>query len=107
MSSTQQAEVPVAFVALGGEVVVNFGILTGREATIAEVDRLSHLLAHTAGPELEITSRRLHSYAREVETVVHQVAVAPCAGDPAELARLCQEWALDCAADRRLEPLDG
>ncbi len=97
-------DMPIAFIS-SEEVVVNFGILTGREATIAEIDRLARALAPVAGPELEIASYRRHAYGPGVETVVHQVAVAPFQAGAEEVLEHCEAWALDCAADRRLEPL--
>ena len=46
---------PVAW-AEDGIVVVNFGILSGREATQAELDRLAHALRRAgAGTEMTIT----------------------------------------------------
>ena len=44
-------ELPASFVESDGSVVVNFGILTGREATIAEVDRLARSLSLAGGGE--------------------------------------------------------
>ena len=88
------------------EVVVNFGVLTGREATIAEVDRLARrLLEHVDG--VTVVACRRHELTREQETVVHQVLVmAPVADRVADVLRdRCEAWALDCAADRTVEPL--
>jgi hypothetical protein len=104
-------EAAVAFIAerdLGFDVVVNFGIVTGREATQAEVDRLARSLLPEAEP-LSIVATRRHAYADGRETVVHQVIVESGARDRAlaEPLRLaCEAWASDCAADRRLEVLD-
>jgi hypothetical protein len=102
---------PIAFVAdeldLGIEVVVNFGVLTGREATQAEVDRL----ARTIQPEVEqlaIVSARRHEYTDTSDTVVHQVLVQATGpdGSAERIRAMCEEWAADCAADRRLDALD-
>ena len=63
------------------EVVVNFGLLTGREATIAEVDRLARrLLEHVDG--VTVVACRRHELTREHETVVHQVLVRGARGGP-------------------------
>ncbi len=104
-------ETPVAFVdGHSGsrlEILVNFGVLTGREATQAELDRLARLL--DAHPEhLTIVAERRQEYAQGTETVVNMVAVNVEAEpeDVPRLLALCEEWAADCAADRHLETLD-
>ena len=98
-------ELPTSFVESDGSVVVNFGILTGREATIAEVDRLARALAGSGGDEIRIVARRIHEYGGGVETVVHQVGVRAPGIGPTTLDRLCTEWVEDCAADRHIAPL--
>ena len=102
--------VPVSFVrddgAAGRSVVVNFGVLSGREATQAEVDRLGRRLLRTL-PQVSVSAYRRHEFADGHESIVHQVVVEGV--DPAvavEVAGICDDWATDCAADRRLEPLD-
>jgi hypothetical protein len=90
------------------EVVVNFGLLTGREATLAEVDRLAGSLS-TEADELEIVAARRHEYGHGREGVVHQVEVSTTAVDAQQAERirsLCEQWAADCAADRQLDPLE-
>jgi hypothetical protein len=103
-------ETPVAFViAHEGsrlELLVNFGILTGREATQAEIDRLARTLTPT--DRLAIAAERRHEYAEGTETVVNVVSVETEAA-PDEIPRLlelCEAWAAECAADRHLETLD-
>jgi hypothetical protein len=105
-------ETPVAFVAHepgpGPGIVVNFGILTGREATQAEVDRLARALLLEA-ERLSIVATRRHEYGEGSETVVHQVAVQVTDVSSRTTERLraaCEVWAIDCAADRRVESLD-
>lgn len=94
---------PTSFIESGGAVVVNFGILAGREATIAEVDRLAHSLGIAGGTEISIVAARTQRYGESIETVVHQVVV-DCSGVPDEqLERLCKLWTDDCAGDRRLD----
>ena len=104
-------EAPIAFIAdeldLGLEVVVNFGVLTGREATQAEVDRLAKAIR----PEVEhlaIIAARRHEYADTSDTVVHQVLVQAAGpdGGAERIRALCEDWAAECAADRRLDALD-
>ena len=99
-------DLPASFVESDGSVVVNFGILTGREATIAEVDRLARSLALAGGDdEISITAQRIHGYAGGVETVVHHVVVRAAGVDPDELERLSALWVHECAADRHIAPL--
>ena len=88
------------------EIVVNFGLLSGREATLAEVDRLARRLCEVM-PEARVHAVRTHDMTRGAESVVHQVVVE--AGDAeghAETMRSISEgWAKECAEDRSLEPL--
>lgn len=89
----------------GNEIVVNFGLLSGREATIAEVDRLARRLCALTG-EVRVHAVRTHDVSAGSESVVHQVvAEAPDGLDPEALRAICEDWAKDCAADRTLEPL--
>ena len=71
-------ETPVAFVTAHEgsrlELLVNFGILTGREATQAEIDRLARTLTPTPD-RLAIAAERRHEYAEGTETVVNIVSV--------------------------------
>jgi hypothetical protein len=104
-------ETPVAFVTAHDasrlELLVNFGILTGREATQAEIDRLARALEPTPD-RLAIVAERRHEYAQGTETVVNVVSVETEAqpDDIPRLLEVCEEWAADCAADRHLETLD-
>lgn len=100
----------IAFVrAAGGgttEIVVNFGLLSGREATLAEVDRLARRLCDVM-PEARVHAVRTHDMARGSESVVHQVVVENGAAevDAETLRSLSETWAKECADDRSLEPL--
>jgi len=89
------------------EIVVNFGPLSGREATLAEVDRLARRLLGTLD-EVRVHAVRTHDVSRASESIVHQVVVeAPAAASTAEALRdVCEKWAVDCAAERSVEPLD-
>jgi hypothetical protein len=98
-------DLPACFLEHDGSVVVNFGILTGREATIAEVDRLARAVAGSGGDEIRIVAQRIHEYGGGVETSVHQVVARADGFDAAALERLCTAWVRDCAADRHIEPL--
>src|SRR5262245_20103205 len=90
------------------EVVINFGPLSGREATLAEVDRLARRLVDLAG-DVRAHSVRTHDMGPETESIVHQVVVEAAAPASAtEAVRLiCEDWAVDCAAERSVEPLGG
>jgi hypothetical protein len=111
MKSPEQAdlrtELPVTFVEDDGTIVVNFGILSGREATQAEIDRLAQTLSTeaAAGPDITITSSRRQDYGQGIETVTHQVLVSVSHGERHEVEVLCRAWVLSCADDRHVEPL--
>ena len=100
---------PVAFVADDGTVVVNFGLLTGREATQAELDRLAFALRRGgAGAEMTLTAARRQEYGRHAETVSHQVQVSLSSSSPPPASwveAVCAEWAMSCAEERSVEPL--
>jgi len=103
-------EVTTAFVRSVGEggveIVVNFGLLAGREATLAEVDRLARRLLDDA-ERVTIDSNRRHEVTNDEETIIHQVIVMAKAPDDAasSLRDRCETWAVECADERRLEPL--
>ena len=67
------------------EIVVNFGPLSGREATLAEVDRLARRLLETAA-HARVHAIRTHDMGPASESIVHQVVVE--ADAPASDARL-------------------
>jgi hypothetical protein len=104
---TKRTELPIAF-AEHGSVVVNFGILSGREATQAELDRLADVLRRAgAGAEMTIIAERRQDYAPGFEGVVHQVHVTLADSSPTRLVEtICRQWALSCAEDRSVEPLE-
>jgi hypothetical protein len=88
------------------EVVVNFGPLTGREATLAEIDRLARRLLAVAS-RVRVHAVRTHDMTAETETIVHQVVAEADAPESRRdrLRDICEEWAVDCAEERSLEPL--
>ena len=100
------SEFPIAF-AEDGSVIVNFGIVAGREATQAELDRLALAFREAGtGAEMTITAERRQEYGHEFEGVVHQVRVT-VPGSPTEwVEAICAAWASNCAEDRRVEPLE-
>ena len=100
-------ELPIVF-AEDGSVVVNFGIVAGREATQAELDRLALVLRKAGvGSEMTITAERRQDYAPGFEGVIHQVQVNLADSPPTGLMQtICRQWALSCAEDRSVEPLE-
>jgi hypothetical protein len=106
LSMTNRDELPIVF-GEDGSVVVNFGILSGREATQAELDRLASALREAgAGAEMTITAERRQDYGRGFEGVVHQVHVTLVGSSTPSVEAICREWALNCAEDRTVEPLE-
>ena len=75
------------------DVVVNFGPLTGREATQAEVDRVARRLL-TVASDVRVHAVRTHDMGPERETIVHQVVVeADASADQAHAVRdICEDW---------------
>jgi hypothetical protein len=94
------------------EVVVNFGVFAGRDATPAELDRLAEWLLDEVG-EVSIISEERHEIDESVEASVHQVRiqVASDGQDRDELAQRILEraeyWAHLCVAERHAEIADG
>ena len=88
------------------EIVVNFGVLSGREATLAEVDRLGRRVCKVAG-DVRVHAVRVHDMGPGSESIVHQVVVyaqAP-SSDVETVRAICEDWAIDCANERTIEPL--
>lgn len=88
------------------EIVVNFGPLSGREATLAEVDRLARRLLGAAG-HVRVHAVRTHDMGPESESIVHQVVIeADRSEQDAEALRaICELWAVECADERSVNPL--
>lgn len=103
----KETDLPIAF-AQDGNIIVNFGILSGREATQAELDRLAFVLRQAgAGAEMTITAERRQDYAPGFAGVVHQVHVTLDGSATTRLVEtICRQWALSCAEDRSVEPLE-
>jgi hypothetical protein len=86
----------------GTELVVNFGLYAGREATRAEINRLASVLAD--GVEtFTVVSEMRYSFGREIEASIHQVRIElPPEAEKSAIARAVQQWAQDCIAERSL-----
>jgi hypothetical protein len=86
----------------GTELVVNFGVHAGREATQAEIDRLAKTLLDEV-ESFAVVSENRYSFDREAEASVHQVRVELPAGRANTLLTSTVEaWARDCIAERSL-----
>ncbi len=88
----------------GVELVVNFGVHAGREATPAEVERLADELLGVADA-LEIVCEHRYEIDRERRASVYQVRVDlpfAAAANRDAIAETVERWARDCIADRRL-----
>ena len=99
------------------EVRVNFGVYAGREATLAEIDRLAGWLLDEVG-EVSIISEQRHMFDPAAEASVHQVRIEVAAdrapADEAGRAKMeeriverAEHWARLCVAERRVEVIDG
>ena len=107
-------EPSVAFVARRQEtpaidVLVNFGLFVGREATRAEIDRLAARLLPYVG-EVSIVAEERHQFDDNVEASVHVVRIEVPSDridrDVDALERRiiahAEAWARECIADRSL-----
>jgi hypothetical protein len=86
------------------ELVVNFGIFSGREATPAEIERLAHELLEEL-ESVEIICEQRYEFDREVEARIYRIRVEPPAGNAGrvgELREIVDAWAQDCIGERRI-----
>ena len=84
------------------QVVVNFGVFSGREATEAEIFRLGQSLLDDL-ESVEIVAERRFEFDREVEATVHQIRVLLPPGADArteELSARVEDWARESIGDR-------
>jgi hypothetical protein len=97
----------------GLEVRINFGLLTSRAASPAEVDRLAEWLLDEVG-HVSIICEERHEIDAHAEASVHLVRVElPTEDIPHEAAALadleqrlverCDHWARICASERHLD----
>ena len=85
------------------EIVVNFGLYSGREATPAEVERLAETLLQKLWA-VEIVCENRYEFDREREGTVYQVKVELTPADAPlrkSLLDTVERWARDCIAERR------
>jgi hypothetical protein len=85
------------------EVRVNFGLLTGREATPAELDDLAGRLVPLLGSVSLVAEHRQETDGH-AEAGVHQVRIDLASDDPIEqVAAVAEQWAEDCFESRHAE----
>lgn len=88
------------------EIRVNFGVLTGREVTAAEIDELAREL-HTRVDTFSVVSEQRYEFAGDVEATVHQVRIEVERPIDVEfrgrLLEIVERWADACAAERTLQ----
>jgi len=84
------------------ELVVNFGVYSGREATEAEIHRLAQRLLEEVD-SIEIVSEGRYEFDTQVEATVYQVRVVlpvHADGREGELMPLVADWAHDSIGER-------
>jgi hypothetical protein len=89
----------------GLEVRVNFGMLTGREATRAEIDHLAHALRRFA-PSFEIVSEERHEFSADSEASLHQVVIEMAAVEDdvaMDVVGTAERWARACFDERHVD----
>ncbi|MGZ8782381.1 MAG: hypothetical protein ACXWZB_02670 [Gaiellaceae bacterium] len=92
----------IAFLDDDGDIRVNFGMFSGREATQAEIDDLAHLLL-TEVEAITIVAEQRTVADREMEASVHQIRVELNGEDPQRPLLIAEQWAEACVAERRSE----
>lgn len=99
-------EPQIAFARGDREIRVNFGLLSGREATSAEIEELANEL-HARLAEFAIVSEHRFEFSGDVEASVHQVRieVEEALDDElrGRLLEIAERWAGLCASDRRVD----
>jgi hypothetical protein len=84
------------------QLVVNFGVFSGREATEAEIFRLGHTLLEDL-ESIEIIAERRFEFDHEVEATIHQVRVLlprDAEGRMGELSVRVEDWARESIGER-------
>ncbi len=92
-------DLPIAFARRvheppGVEVLVNFGVFAGREATPAEIDDLAAVLL-SAAPQVSIISEQRHEISSESEPDLEDLE--------RRLVAAAETWAEACVAERHAE----
>lgn len=85
------------------EVRVNFGVLTGRPVTPAEIDNLAHELRELT-PTFEIVAEDRHEFGGGREASVHQVVIEMTDDESAmDVVAVAEQWARACYAVRHVD----
>jgi hypothetical protein len=88
------------------EIRVNFGVISGRAATAAEIEELAREL-HARVDTFSIVSEQRYEFAGEVEAAVHQVRIEVEDQIDTEqrgrLIEIADRWASACAAERHVD----
>lgn len=85
------------------EVRVNFGVLTGRDVTPAEIDELARALRPMA-PGFQIVSEQRHEFGGGLEASVHQVVIEIATeSDAYDVVAVAEEWARACYDARHVD----
>ena len=89
-----------------GEIRVNFGVISGREATAAEIEELAREL-HQRVNTFSIVAEHRYEFAGEAEAAVHQVRIETEDAIDEELRgrllEIVDRWAHACAAERHID----
>lgn len=85
------------------EVRVNFGVLTGRDVTPAEIDDLARDLRKLA-PTFEIVAEDRHEFGGGLEASVHQVVIElQDDANAVDVVALAEQWARACYDARHID----
>jgi hypothetical protein len=88
------------------EIRVNFGVISGREATAAEIEELAREL-HQRVSTFSIVAEQRYEFAGDAEAAVHQVRIETEEAIDEELRgrllEIADRWAHACAAERHID----
>jgi len=94
---------PIAFLDDDGDIRVNFGMFSGREATQAEIDDLARTLLDEVSAITIVAEQRTIAD-RDMEASVHQIRVELHEeDDPQRPLLIAERWAQACVAERHAE----
>jgi hypothetical protein len=92
----------IAFLDDDGDILVNFGMFAGRDATQAEIDLLAQdLLAEVQTITIVAEQRTVAD--RDMEASVHQIRIELDEDDPQRPLWIAERWAHACVAERHAE----
>jgi hypothetical protein len=83
---------------------VNFGVLTGRQVTPAEIDDLARALRDFA-QSFDIVSEERHEFGGDREVSLHQVVIEVAGGDDVamDVVGAAERWARACYETRHID----